>query len=192
MLAPFVRSLLPPIGLAFLLGVAALPAFGRGTPWVPGEAVEPPTRSSPEQLTTDLARAHVRYHLAAADQKPRLELDLLTTARTREEVLLQLAETDAAEVLRLALPSSLRRSFPPRVRVHLEEHLDVEGTLEILDEAGDGRTRYRLDTVLGTLTLHFARQDEPDHLLPGPRVRVKGIRVGQTLAAGEAPAASSW
>jgi hypothetical protein len=194
MLAPGVRSLVPPLGLALMLGVAALPAFGRGTPWVPGEAVEPPTRSSAEQLTTDLARAHVRYHLAAADQKPRLELDLLTTARTREKVLLQLAETDAAAVLRLALPSNVRRSFPPRVRVHLEEHLDVEGTLEILDEAvaGDGRTRYRLETVIGTLTLHFAGQDEPDHLLPGPRVRVKGIRVGQTLAAGEAPAASSW
>jgi hypothetical protein len=186
MLAPGVRSLLPPIGLALVLGVAALPAFGRGTPRVPGEGVEPPTRSRAEQLTTDLARAHVRYHLAAASQKPRLELALLTTARTREEVLLQLAETDAAEVLRLALPSSIRRSFPIRVRAHLEEHVDVEGTLEILDEAGasDGRSRYNLDTVIGTLALHFAGQDEPDHLLTGARVRVNGIRVGQTLAAG--------
>jgi hypothetical protein len=194
MLASSVRSLLPPLGLALMLGVAALPAFGRRTPWVPGEGVEPPTRSRAEQLTTDLARAHVRYHLAAADQKPRLELDLLTTARAREEVLLQLAETDAAEVLRLALPSNVRRSFPARVRAYLEEHIDVEGTLEIVDEDGasDGRTRYRLDTVIGTLTLHFARQDEQGHLSPGPRVRVKGIRVGQTLAAREAPAASSW
>jgi hypothetical protein len=109
-------------------------------------------------------------------------------------VLLQLAETDAAEVLRLALPSNVRRSFPARVRAYLEEHIDVEGTLEIVDEDGasDGRTRYRLDTVIGTLTLHFARQDEQGHLSPGPRVRVKGIRVGQTLAAREAPAASSW
>jgi hypothetical protein len=194
MLAPGVRSLLPPLGLVLMLGTTALPALGRGTPWAPGEAAEHSARSRAERLTTDLARAHVRYHLAAADQKPCLELDLLTTARTREEVLLQLAETDAAEVLRLALPSNVGRSFPPRVRVHLEEHLDVEGTLEILDEDGvsDGRTRYRLETVIGTLALRFARPDEPDHLLPGPRVRVKGIRVGQTLAAGEAPAASSW
>jgi hypothetical protein len=32
--------------------------------------------------------------------------------------------------------------------------------------------------------LHFAGQAEPDHLLTGARVRVNGIRLGQTLAAG--------
>jgi hypothetical protein len=186
MRAPGVRSLVPPLGLALLVTVTALPALGRGTPWAPGEAVEPPARSRAEQLTTDLARAHVWYHLAAASQKPRLELDLLTTARTRELLLLELAETDAAEVLRLALPSDIRRSFPARVRAHLEEHIDVEGTLEIVDEAGAGRgrTHYRLDTVIGTLTLYFAGQEDPTHLLIGARVQVNGIRVGQTLAAG--------
>jgi hypothetical protein len=184
MLAPGVSSVIPALVLALLVGLTALPVFARGTPWAPGEVVEPGIRARAEQLTTELVRAHVRYHLAALDQKPRLERDLLMTARMRERLLLQLTETDAAEVLRLALPTHIRRSFPAGVRTHLEEHVDVEGTLEILDEAADtGRTHYRLDTAIGALTLHFARDDEPDHFPPGARLRVKGIRVRQALAA---------
>jgi hypothetical protein len=186
MVARGVRVLAALLALALLVGGTALPVLARLTPEAPHESVEPAPPSLAEQLTTDLVRAHVRYHLAATRQKPRLEQDLLTTARTREQLLVQLAETDPAQVLRLALPSNIRRSFPARVRAHLEEHVDVEGALEIVDGAGAGRTHYRLDTVVGALALRFAGQDEPEHinLLAGTRVRVKGVRVGHTLAAG--------
>ena len=61
-------------------------------------------------MTTDLARLNVQYNAAASAQKPRLEQDMLAAARTRGQLLLQFVETDAAEVLCLALPSQIRAS----------------------------------------------------------------------------------
>ena len=143
-------------------------------------------RARREQMTTDLVRLTVQYQVAATGQKPRLEQSLLSAARSREQELLALVETDPGEVLRLALPSRIRASLPASVQAHVEEDTTIDGTLEILHEDGANYTRfhYNLHTAIGKLTLYFAGQDEPDHLLTGARVRVKGVRVGQTLAAG--------
>src|SRR5262245_47621647 len=61
----------------------------------------------------------------------------------------------------------------------------LEGTLEILheDTRAGSRFEYFLHTNNGRLALHFAGHP-PTHLLTGARVRVKGVKAGNTLAVG--------
>ena len=132
-------------------------------------------------------RLHVQYQLATGTRRAQLEQDLLVAAVARNQELLALIDSDPGEVLRLAMPSSSRASLPVSVRIHVEEEIDIEGTLEIAHEDGaNGESRYHfgLDTAIGRLSLHFAEGDAPDDLLTGSRVRVKGIRIDQTLAVG--------
>jgi hypothetical protein len=60
----------------------------------------------------------------------------------------------------------------------------LEGTLEIFheDTPSGSRFEYFLHTNNGRFALHFA--DSPTHLLTGARVRVKGVKTGNTLAVG--------
>src|SRR5215471_14195361 len=61
----------------------------------------------------------------------------------------------------------------------------LEGTLEILhdDTPTGSRFEYALHTNNGRFALQFAGQP-PKHVLTGARVRVKGMKAGNTLAVG--------
>lgn len=153
--------------------------------------VTPEARARTEKLTLELVRLSKTHRLAAPGGDASVEADMLVTAQARERELEGLVETDPAEVLRLAVPVSLRAGLPARVKHHVEEETDVEGTIEVLheDSAAGSRYVYTLDTALGRLGLHFAGEG-PDDVQSGTRVRVKGVRVGRTLAAGGASTGS--
>jgi hypothetical protein len=173
-----------PIG-ALVIALPVSSAFAHGPSSPQGAAVSQAARSHGEQLTTDLAGLHVQHQLATGGHKGRLEQDLVTAAVTREQHLMTLMESDPGEVLRLALPGKIRAQLPARVQQHVEQESAVEGTLEVLheDNASGGRFLYHLDTDHGRLSLRFAGE-APDHLMTGSHVRIHGVRLNQTLAAG--------
>ena len=146
-----------------------------------GRTVSATARAHAEQLTLDLANLNAQYHLSPS-LRSSFEAQMLQVAVTREQALGAMLEDDPAEFLRVALPASVRASLPASVQNHVEEEMDVEGTLEVIHEDGltSSRYHYFLETVLGKLTLKYAR-NAPD-LLTGTRVRVHGVRMGQYLA----------
>jgi hypothetical protein len=168
-------ALVTPVGSALAHGASA-----------PGHGVSASARANAEHLTVTLANLNAQYHLAAAAQRGALESQMLQLAITREQALIAMLEDDPAEFLRVALPSAVRATFPPSVRAHTEEETDIDGTLEILHEDrhdGTGRYHYHLQTATARLSLHFVDDDAPDDLLTGSRVKVKGMRIREALAA---------
>jgi hypothetical protein len=140
-------------------------------------------RARGEQLTIDLVRLNTQYQLAQSGQKPQLEKNLVAAALTREQELLALMESSPGEVLRLAIPASVRAGLPASVQQHVEEEMDIEGTLEVLhadNDTGGGHYLYHLRTALGRLSLYFA-SDPPD-LATDTDVRAKGVRLQNTMA----------
>lgn len=107
-------------------------------------------------------------------------------AERRYERLSGLIETDAAEVLRVALPDEILSRIPEHFGAFFEKREHLEGELEVISECGeeDGRTLYYLNTEKGRFSLHFAKQPEGE-LLTGARLNVKGVRVGEAIAVEE-------
>ncbi|HSK71480.1 MAG TPA: NEW3 domain-containing protein [Pyrinomonadaceae bacterium] len=107
-------------------------------------------------------------------------------AERRYERLSGLIETDAAEVLRVALPDEILSRIPERYDAFFEKREQLEGELEVISECGeeDGRTLYYLNNEKGRFSLHFAKQPEGE-LLTGARLNVKGVRVGEAVVVEE-------
>ena len=167
-------SLRVAVPLALLLSVA--PGAARAQP-----APSPGQNASAEGLTQTLLALQARYQSAAPAEREQMEAELLSVAASRQRVLGGLVEKNPAAVLRVALPAGLRSAFPPAVQVHIEEEMEIEGTLLVLHEDRDGGSRYLYFLEAGgeRFSLHFAA-DQPA-LLTGSRVRVKGLRVGGAL-----------
>src|SRR5688500_3782016 len=96
-----------------------------------GRSVSEAARTHAERLTMRLVQQNLDYQTSHPRRKPRLEHDLRAAAKTRKETLLRLMEDDAAEFLRLAIPSGVRAGLPVSVQADVEEDTDIEGTLEI-------------------------------------------------------------
>lgn len=146
----------------------------------------PPSSTAPpsaESLTQTVVALNVRYQLAGPAAKAKLLTDLLTVAAARRQLLSQLMETDPGEVLRVALPTGLRKGFPTAVQAELEAQVEIEGVLEVLHEDRDPGSRYLyfLEAAGERLSLHFAA-DPPTDRRTGDRIRVTGVRLGLALA----------
>jgi len=94
-----------------------------------------------------------------------------------------LIESDPSAVLAVALPSLLRQNMPARTRNAIEEHVDMDGELEVLheDRVQGSRFVYKLKAFGLDYSLNF-KKNPPTHLNSGTRVRVRGVRVNTTLA----------
>ncbi len=103
-------------------------------------------------------------------------------AEKRYAKLADLIETDAAEVLRVALPADVLPKIPSDLENYFEKREETEGELEVIAacEENDGRILYYLNNGKERLKLQFAKQ--PEELLTGARVSVNGNRVGDTIA----------
>lgn len=135
-------------------------------------------------LTTRLVTAAAGHQAAAPDAGTRSSATLRAVAAQRRAILQQLVASDPGEVLRVALTPARRAALPADVRDLVEEHVTLEGTLEVYAEdypRGHRIVRY-LQTARDRLSLHFA--GEAPGLLSGSRVRVRGVRVGDALALG--------
>lgn len=173
---PRVRSSVITLILGLFLAGAAGTGFGQ-PPAPPGE---PP---SAEGLTRTLVTLNVQYQLAGPHRGAQLLNDLLGVAVSRQEFLAARMEEDPGEVLRVAVPATIRAGLSLDVRDFVEQEVEVEGMLEILheDRTDGSRYLYFLEAVTSRLSLHFAA-DAPTHLQTGDRVRVRGVRVNQALA----------
>jgi M6 family metalloprotease-like protein len=107
----------------------------------------------------------------------------------RAAVLRELIRTDAAEALRLAFSPEaterLRKAFPDS-SAWLEQHGEWEGPVETLvideqDLAGHEVVHY-METSEGRLEVRMAGE-EPDGIECGKRVRFRGVRAGEVVAA---------
>jgi hypothetical protein len=139
--------------------------------------------ASAQPLTNALVALHEQYQSAPASAKSQLLRQMQTLAAKRQQLLLQLMEADPGQVLRFAIPANMRAGFPPQVQGAIEQGQQAAGVLEVLmeDRTDGARLRYGLRTAAGRLSLHFAN-NAPTNLLTGSHVRVKGVRVGNSLA----------
>jgi hypothetical protein len=110
-------------------------------------------------------------------------LNLMRQAALERQALLHdMVQDDPGAVLGLAWSAERRNALPAGVGELIEQHVTLEGTLEIHIE--DHRTgaivRYHLVTPRGPVSMHFA--SNPPGWLTGDRVRVTGVQVGDALA----------
>lgn len=135
-----------------------------------------------ERLTQALASLNFDYYAAGHDERPSVLTELRAAAAERRQLLLSMIESDPGQVLRVALSPELRASVPAAVRDLVEQHVQLEGTLEVLqeDHAHSARLLHVLHADGARFALTFA--SKPPGLLTGDRVRVRGVRLDDTLA----------
>ncbi len=143
------------------------------------------SRESLAELTKELSTLNVDVQRGDATRRASAMRKLLTTAQAREQRLLAMIADRPDLVLRHAVPAEVRATLPRDVQDHVEEHLVLEGDLEVLYEDGHdySRTRHFLKHAQGRFAMHFVN-DVPDDAQTGDRVRVSGLRVQQALALG--------
>ena len=127
-----------------------------------------------EQLNADIA--------SEIESGRGIDGQLAAAALERRELFKSLVETSPGAVLRLALPPALRQALPAAARVATEEHVDLTGTVRVWYEDGRGASRLHhvLESGRTRYRLHFA--GSPPGWTSGDRVRVRGVRVEETLA----------
>jgi len=170
-----------------LVAFAAL-AFAAGVAAHPGEVevakVSAAARGVAEDLTFALLDANSSY--TAADPGDRgLRLgELIKAARDRHDALAALINSDPEEVLKVALPASVRASFPGEAAPFLEQDAQEDGTLEVYHvdsvHPADNHYLYVLNTTKGKLSLNFAGKQPA--FLTGAKVRVTGLKIDNALA----------
>jgi len=173
------------VGTVFVPSVA--PAAGNQNPagiagGAAGQLVTPPV----DEMTRNLIALTARYHNGPVEQQPELLAALIEAASLRQQLLAALVEDSPADVLRVALPGSVRDKLPPAAQSYVEGEVDAEGELAVAveDRLTGSTVHYRLKTNQGEdLSLHFAGEP-PQDLLTGSRVRVHGVRVDGALALG--------
>ncbi len=158
----------------------------------PGHA-DHPTGAAPPALPSAFLDAgtlakRVREALAryqAADPRIRAQAlrDLVAVTQARARRLAALIEDAPEQVLRTALGAEERSQFPREARAHLEEDATEQGQVDVLHEDRWDGERYLhfLHARRGRLALHFAGR--PPGLLTGDQVEVRGVRVGEAVAA---------
>jgi hypothetical protein len=143
----------------------------------------PAKRLAAREMTQSLVEINKQYQIAGKAERKRLLHDLREAVASRKQLLAELMESDPGEVLRVALPASIRENLPSAIRDEVEQQVDVEGELEVMyEDWEDGsRLHYSLDVAGERLSLHFAGNPMMD-LLTGSRLRVKGVRVEHAVA----------
>jgi hypothetical protein len=178
----FIKSVLSCLLALFLSGALTLlpPNDLLAQPSVPdGNGLRPDAAA----LTQTLLNQGSRYQKAAPGERSAMIKDLIETAALRHDQMLSLMEENPGEAMMLALPASTRAALPASVQAYIEQEIDLEGTLELIDEdyADHSRQHYFLKTKESRLSLKFAAPP-PTDLLTGATIRVKGMRLDNTLA----------
>jgi hypothetical protein len=103
-------------------------------------------------------------------------------AEKRYETLAALIETDAAKVLRYALPNEVLLKIPSEFQGLFEKRVDIEGELEVISECDEENSRllYFVKTGTERLPLYFSKQPD-EELLTGAKIRLKGVRLGDAV-----------
>jgi hypothetical protein len=135
------------------------------------------------ELTGNLVAENNRYQAAGRLDREQMLGELRGLAAARFERLAELIGRDPAEVLRVAVPASVRAAMPVEVQDLVERRVELLGEIVVLYECAERESRllHFLEADGVRFLLHFAG-DPPGGLLTGARVTIKGVRVGQAVA----------
>lgn len=138
------------------------------------------------EITLRIASLNEKYQSKNFSENKPLESSVAELAKKRFSKLTALIETDAAEVLRVALPEDILSKMPAELQNYLEKREETEGELEVISECddNDGRIFYYLNNGKERLLLKFTKPPA-EELLTGAKLRVRGVRVGETIAVSE-------
>ncbi|MCM2357544.1 MAG: Ig-like domain-containing protein [Geobacteraceae bacterium] len=155
-------------------GVMAQPVLAGNGKGVAGAAVE--------QRTLSLVAFAREFQKATESARPAIQAQLVELARERRLLLTKAVESDPAVVLRVAMPARVRDSLPAAARAEIEEHVDLEGTVQVMTEEKDERCslHYYLSSNGGRFKLSFTAA--PPELLSGAKVRARGVALGADSA----------
>lgn len=170
------------LGLATLLALFLLPYTAKAAKPVSAQVTSQAQWLQPEDQTMALAKLLAQYQRADKNGQAELEEDLINLAADRQHFLLTLIKKNPGKVLQQALPRQLLAGAPPKVRSYLEQHVELEGTLEVVyeDYAETSHLRHFLKTEGKRFSLHFT--DRPPSLHHGAKVGVRGVVVEDSLA----------
>lgn len=169
--------------LAFLALAPALCAHGAP------EATKIAVKQNPNQAARDqtisLIDAYQAWANAGPGQRGQALSLLLAIARARHDSLAAIIDDDPGEVLRVALPPTMRAGMPPETAGLIEQDDEEDGDLEVLHfdftDPAANRYDYVLKTPSGRIALNFAA-DPPTELPTGTHVHAKGLRLDASLA----------
>lgn len=146
-----------------------------------GFSVSAAKRASAQYATLELINEHRLWVQSRGNGKKLGVAKLIEKAQVRQQLLAELAETDPAEVLRIAIPNGIAQQLPAEVLEHIEQQVQVEGEVESLyfDDFEDP-SNHRLQHVLKTnngkrVKLHFA--GKAPKLQSGNRINVEGLEL---------------
>ncbi len=163
--------------LALACACVVLPAFGHGGDVAHDRVGKPESVRLAEGLTTELLGARNDEVRARNNERARLRANVEAIIRERHDLLRLLLDSNPQDVLRMALPGSVRAAFPAASQRLLEREVSEEGELSAIHVDMPGEQAdyylYTLKTAHGERSLHFA--GVPTRLLSGSRIRVKGV-----------------
>src|SRR5579859_4246998 len=161
--------------VAITLVINSLGAFAASAPQA--------NRASAEQLTLSLMALHGQYQPAPPEAKAALALQLRSVASKRQQVLSTLVQTSPGEVLRVAIPTEVRGAMPAAVQNLVEQHVKLQGKVEVAIEDGQGYSRIHYGLIVAgqRLELHFAG-NAPSNWLTDMKAQVSGVQVGNQIA----------
>lgn len=146
-------------------------------------------RHNLSELTVEIASLTVKLRNNKSYENERLKDSIAELAESRYSILTALIESDAAEVLRIALPEEVLSKMSPDLKIYFEKYEENEGELEVVSECDDYEERlfYYLNNGKERLALRFAEKPA-EELLTGAKLRVRGVRLGETIAVSESDA----
>lgn len=129
-----------------------------------------------EALTAvELAR---EYRRAGVGEQQAILKQIAEHLRERGLLLAKVAEKEPGAVHRLMLPKRLLDVFPDACRSGIEQHADLEGTLQVVFEEYGDRHLLRHYLVSNGRRLELRFITSPPSLMNGTRVRAHGIVLG--------------
>ena len=102
--------------------------------------------------TSELVGLNKRLQKAAAGERGHLREQLLAKAEQRRQLLAELARSNPAEVLRVAIPEDKQKGMPAEVLAKLEQNVELDGELQVVYEDyenGEHKLRHFLKTPFG-------------------------------------------
>ncbi|MDA7086946.1 Ig-like domain-containing protein [Pseudomonas sp. SA3-5] len=143
---PYATSMLCILALSAGLTFAAEP----NTPAASRPVQE--AREAAAAHTTDVLGLNKRLQTAAASERSQLREQLVSKAEQRRQLLAELAQSNPAEVLRVAIPDDKQKGMPAEVVAKLEQRVELDGELQVIYEDyenGDHKLRHFLKTPFG-------------------------------------------
>ncbi|MEX6500768.1 Ig-like domain-containing protein [Pseudomonas zhanjiangensis] len=145
---PYATSLLCILALNAGLTFAAQPHSHGSSEVRP--AIE--ARDAAIARTNELISLNKRLRTAAAGERAQLREQLIGKAEQRRQLLAELAQSNPAEVLRVAIPDDKQSGLPAEVLAKLEQNVELDGELQVVYEDyenGDHKLRHFLKTPFG-------------------------------------------